>query len=127
MKQSQASLASFEEFAKPFVADMLVRIQTHVARVDRVRDGLTNVFHTARRLRKKLIDSGIECPDEEDPLDAIERSANEELERRKEERAAQRAREREERSAKEAAESGQQPPTIAIASLLDASVGGAPP
>lgn len=85
IQDAHRRLLAFESHTMPLAADVMSRVESHVVRVNALREGLMKVFLTLRKLRKKLIDSGVPVPEEEDPVAAIEREAEEEFEVRKRE------------------------------------------
>jgi len=104
IERSKFALSAFEKISVPTYETLQSRVKNHIQTIARIQKGLTNVFQTLRKLRKMLIESGVEVPDEEDPLEAIERRAQEEFEQRKREaaeREAERKRQKELESQKQ--------------------------
>ncbi len=89
---------SFNQDTKPHLDRVLYNLQNHTSRIRALNARLSRVHTAIRRMRQSLVENGVSFPDEEDPVEAIERRANEELERRKTELYERRQREKRQQS-----------------------------
>lgn len=94
LAEARNTLNSFNQLTKPYLEQTLQNLQAHASKIREMNSRLSSVYTALRKMRKDLTSVGISFPDEEDPVEAIERRANEELERRKNEMYERKLRER---------------------------------
>jgi hypothetical protein len=83
---TKSTLTTFESEVDPLMQEQLKRLNAYTQRITDIRSGIYDVYIRLRRCRADLIEKGHGIPGVEDPVDRIEREADEEFQQRREQK-----------------------------------------